>query len=69
MRNFFLVSTHLLTEQMKGASLVPKLALNVMSCEVLRLMVLTKSSIMPLHYHVPRKVGLDFFLTEYLTIR
>ena len=44
------------TEQIKGATLIPKLALNVMSCEVLRLMVLTKSSIMPLSYQVPRKV-------------
>ncbi|CAB4042644.1 Hypothetical predicted protein, partial [Paramuricea clavata] len=49
------VTTHRLTEQMKGATLIPKLAVNVMSCEVVRLMVLTKSSIMPLRYQVPRK--------------
>ena len=55
-KQFISVSTHRLTEQMKGATLIPKLAVNVMCGEVLRLMVLTKSSIMPVRYQVPRKV-------------
>ena len=55
--NSFLVSTQRVTEQVKGAALIPKLAVDVMTCEVLRLMLLTKSSIMALSYHVPRKVN------------
>ena len=42
---------------MKGAALIPKLGVDVMTCEVIRLMLLTKSSIIPLSYHVPRKVS------------
>lgn len=49
------VSTHRVADQIKGAALIPKLAVDVMTCEVLRLMVLTKSSVVPLSYHVPRK--------------
>ncbi|XP_028401542.1 coronin-7-like [Dendronephthya gigantea] len=54
------VSTHRVTEQLKGATLIPKLALDVMSGEVLRLMVLTKASIMPIRYRVPRKSYREF---------
>lgn len=43
-------------EQHKGMCSVPKLALNVMTCEVVRLLQLTKSSVVPLSYCVPRKV-------------
>ena len=35
---------------------VPKLALDVMSGEVVRLLQLTKSSVVPLSYCVPRRV-------------
>jgi hypothetical protein len=45
------------TEQIKGASLVPKLALDVMEGEVNRLLLLTKSNIIPTPYVVPRKVS------------
>ena len=37
-------------------TIVPKLALDVMSCEVVRLLQLTKSSVVPLSYCVPRRV-------------
>ena len=43
-------------EQHKGMAIVPKLALDVMSCEVVRLLQLTKSSVVPLSYCVPRRV-------------
>ena len=43
-------------EQHKGMCSVPKLALDVMACEVVRLLQLTKSSVVPLSYRVPRKV-------------
>lgn len=51
-----LVSSQMLDEQHKGMGIVPKLALDVMSCEVVRLLQLTKSSVVPLSYCVPRRV-------------
>lgn len=50
------VSSQLMDEQHKGMCSVPKLAMNVMACEVVRLLQLTKSSVVPLSYCVPRKV-------------
>lgn len=44
-------------EQTKGACLVSKRALNVMQGEVNRLLQLTSSSVIPIMYQVPRKVG------------
>lgn len=43
----------------RGAAVVPKVALDVMSCEVVRLLQLTDSSIVPISYQVPRKVCED----------
>lgn len=40
----------------RGAALVPKLALDVMACEVARVLQLTDSFIVPVSYTVPRKV-------------
>lgn len=37
--------------------MLPKLALDVMSCEVMRVLQLTDSCIVPVSYQVPRKVG------------
>ena len=53
---FYTVSSQIMEEQHKGMCSVPKLALNVMACEVVRLLQLTKSSVVPLSYCVPRKV-------------
>ncbi|XP_078096606.1 coronin-7 [Mustelus asterias] len=39
----------------KGVAMVPKLALDVMSCEVIRVLQLTENSIVPISYNVPRK--------------
>ena len=50
------VVSQLMEEQHKGMCSVPKLAMNVMACEVVRLLQLTKSSVVPLSYCVPRKV-------------
>ncbi|MBN3305097.1 CORO7 protein, partial [Amia calva] len=44
----------------KGIALVPKLAVDVTSCEVMRVLQLTDSFIVPVSYHVPRKSGQDF---------
>lgn len=47
-------------EQLKGLTLVPKRALDVMKCEVNRLLVLGQHSIIPVPYIVPRKSYRDF---------
>uniref|UniRef100_A0A674IQV1 Coronin n=1 Tax=Terrapene triunguis TaxID=2587831 RepID=A0A674IQV1_9SAUR len=53
--------TQCLTEgKAKGAALVPKRALDVMSCEVLRVLQLTDSFIVPISYTVPRKSLQEF---------
>uniref|UniRef100_A0A8C8SSG2 Coronin n=1 Tax=Pelusios castaneus TaxID=367368 RepID=A0A8C8SSG2_9SAUR len=53
--------TQCLTEgKSKGAALVPKLALDVMSCEVLRVLQLTDGFIVPISYTVPRKSQQEF---------
>lgn len=36
--------------------MVPKLSLDVMACEVMRVLQLTDSCIVPISYQVPRKV-------------
>ncbi|KAL0993440.1 hypothetical protein UPYG_G00107900 [Umbra pygmaea] len=53
--------SHCMTDSpTRGVAMVPKLALDVTSCEVLRILQLTDSFIMPINYHVPRKSGQDF---------
>ena len=42
----------------KGCAILSKRALDVMSCEVNRLLALTASYIIPFSYRVPRKVTL-----------
>ncbi|XP_043567419.1 coronin-7-like [Chiloscyllium plagiosum] len=44
----------------KGVAMVPKLALDVMSCEVIRVLQLTENSIVPISYNVPRKSFHEF---------
>lgn len=36
--------------------MVPKMSLDVMACEVIRVLQLTDSCIVPISYQVPRKV-------------
>ncbi|XP_072916176.1 coronin-7 [Hemitrygon akajei] len=54
------VSQCLTEVKSKGAATVPKLALDVMSCEVIRLLQLTENSIVPISYKVPRKSLQEF---------
>ncbi|XP_028310170.1 coronin-7-like isoform X1 [Gouania willdenowi] len=49
------VSHCLMDGSTRGVSMVPKLALDVMSCEVTRALQLTDSCIVPVSYQVPRK--------------
>ena len=53
----FSATPHMAEEQTKGVAMVPKRALNVMSGEVVRLLQLTKYTIVPVSYIVPRKVS------------
>ncbi|XP_071846975.1 coronin-7-like isoform X2 [Apostichopus japonicus] len=53
-------STYVGKAQQKGAALVNKRALNVMSCEVNRLLQLTQDGVIPVSYEVPRKSHRDF---------
>ncbi|KAM4535896.1 coronin-7-like isoform 1-T1 [Fundulus diaphanus] len=48
--------SHCLTDaSTRGIAMVPKLALDVISCEVVRVLQLTDSCIVPISYQVPRK--------------
>ncbi|XP_044038262.1 coronin-7 isoform X2 [Siniperca chuatsi] len=48
--------SHCLTDtSTRGVAMVPKLALDIMSCEVIRVLQLTDSCIVPISYQVPRK--------------
>uniref|UniRef100_A0A672HY69 Coronin n=1 Tax=Salarias fasciatus TaxID=181472 RepID=A0A672HY69_SALFA len=50
------IVSHCLTDSStRGVAMLPKMALDVMSCEVVRLLQLTDSCIVPISYQVPRK--------------
>ncbi|XP_060028444.1 coronin-7 isoform X2 [Erinaceus europaeus] len=49
------VTQCLLEHPLRGATLVPKRALSVLGCEVLRVLQLGDMTILPISYHVPRK--------------
>ncbi|KAA0706137.1 Coronin-7 [Triplophysa tibetana] len=58
--------SHCLTDTpTRGIALVPKLALDFSSCEVLRVLQLTDNFIVPISYQVPRKAGQDFHADLY----
>uniref|UniRef100_A0A4W5LTP8 Coronin n=1 Tax=Hucho hucho TaxID=62062 RepID=A0A4W5LTP8_9TELE len=58
--------SHCLTDApTRGVAMVPKLALDVLSCEVMRVLQLTDSFIVPINYHVPRKSGQEFHADLY----
>ncbi|XP_005391355.1 PREDICTED: coronin-7 isoform X3 [Chinchilla lanigera] len=49
------VTQCILENVLRGAALVPRRALTVMGCEVLRVLQLSDAAIVPISYHVPRK--------------
>ncbi|XP_005081724.1 coronin-7 isoform X1 [Mesocricetus auratus] len=49
------VTQCILENVLRGAALVPRRALAVMSCEVLQVLQLSDTAIIPISYHVPRK--------------
>nr|XP_023416526.1 coronin-7 isoform X3 [Cavia porcellus] len=49
------VTQCILENVLRGAALVPRRALSVMDCEVLRVLQLSDAAIVPISHHVPRK--------------
>ncbi|XP_064151569.1 coronin-7 isoform X4 [Loxodonta africana] len=49
------VNQCILENTLRGAALVPRRALAVLNCEVLRVLQLSDTAIVPISYHVPRK--------------
>ena len=56
------------TDQIKGAALVPKRAMDLMSGEVDRVLVLAKNSIIVVPYIVPRKVCVSLSVCVCLSV-
>ena len=54
------------TEQVKGVALVPKRAMDLMSGEVDRVLVLAANSIISVPYIVPRKVCACMYIIMYM---
>ena len=46
--------------QQKGLCMVPKRAVDVMSCQIARFMLLSQNSIVPVGFHVQRKVNNNY---------
>lgn len=46
----------LLESVLRGSALVPRRALAVLGCEVFRVLQLSDTAIVPISFHVPRKV-------------
>jgi len=55
------ISSYRSSEPQKGGCFVPKRALDTTKCEIARYMKLTKDSVIPLSFCVPRKTGADIF--------
>jgi len=58
--NFALNSAQQIDDQIKGACMMPKFGLDLMKCEIDRLLLLTRNSVYPLPYFVPRRSYYDF---------
>jgi len=56
-----LISSYRSATPQKGGCFVPKRALDTTKCEVARFLKLTKDSVIPLSFCVPRKTGADIF--------
>uniref|UniRef100_A0A8C5ACB2 Coronin n=1 Tax=Gadus morhua TaxID=8049 RepID=A0A8C5ACB2_GADMO len=59
------LSHFLATTPTRGACAVPKMAMDTLSCEVMRVFQLTDSCIMPISYQVPRKSSQEFHADLY----
>ena len=58
----FIDSGQQIEDQIKSACMLPKHGVDLMKCELDRLILLTRNSVYPLPYFVPRRVN---FLNEF----
>jgi coronin-7 len=58
--NFTCNSIQQVDDQIKGVCMMPKIGLDLMKCELDRLLLLTRNSLYPLPYFVPRRSYYDF---------
>lgn len=63
--NFTCNSAQQIDDQIKGVCMVPKFGLDLMKCELDRLLLLTRNSLYPLPYFVPRRSYYDFHSDVY----
>merc|ERR1711920_937045 len=56
-----LISSYRSSTPQKGGCFVPKRALDTTKCEVARFLKLTRDSVIPVSFCVPRKTGADIF--------
>jgi len=60
-RIFYNLGMYRDTEPQKGGCFVPKRAMRVFNCEVARYMKVTRDSVIPVSFRVPRKAGAEIF--------
>jgi len=58
------ISSYRSSEPQKGGCFVPKRALDTQKCEIARYLKLTRDSVIPLSFCVPRKTGADIFQSD-----
>ena len=63
--NFTCNSIQQVDDQIKGVCMMPKFGLDLMKCELDRLLLLTRNSLYPLPYFVPRRSYYDFHSDVY----
>lgn len=63
--NFTLNSGQSVDDQIKSACLLPKFGVDLMKCELDRLILLTRNSVYPLPYYVPRRSYYEFHADAY----
>jgi coronin-1B/1C/6 len=63
-RKYYSLGSYRATEPQKGGGWIPKKACDVWKCEVGRFLKLTKNSIIPISFIVPRKSGADIFQSD-----
>ena len=64
MKKFYILGTYRSPEPQRGGGWVPKRGLNVWKCEIERFLKLTRKSIVPVSFIVPRKAGSDIFQSD-----
>lgn len=52
------------TASIYGATLLPKKSLRVMETEIARILAVVDNGVMPVSFHVPRKVNRNFIITN-----